>query len=39
MRQLLGRHLQRQGDAVAEYRAAAAGHLPFRRDDWLQRQD
>ena len=33
MRQLLGRHLQRQGDAVAEYRTAAAGRLPFRRAD------
>lgn len=33
MRQLLDRHLQLQGDAVAEYRTAAAGRLPFRRAD------
>ncbi len=32
MRQLLGRHLEQQGEAVADYRDAAAEHLPFRRD-------
>jgi predicted N-acyltransferase len=32
MRQLLGRHLALQSEAVAEYRDEAAAHLPFRRD-------
>jgi predicted N-acyltransferase len=32
MRQLIGRHLQLQGEAVAGYRDEAAEHLPFRRD-------
>ncbi len=32
MRQLLSRHLARQSEAVAEYRDAAAMHLPFRCD-------
>lgn len=32
MRQLLGRHLQRQREAVAGFRDEAAAHLPFRRD-------
>jgi predicted N-acyltransferase len=30
MRQLIGRHLEVQGDAVAAYRDQAADHLPFR---------
>lgn len=30
MRELIGRHLQRQSGAVAAYRDAAAEHLPFR---------
>lgn len=33
MRELLGRHLALQGQALAEYRDEAAAHLPFRRDD------
>ncbi|HRD93150.1 MAG TPA: GNAT family N-acetyltransferase [Accumulibacter sp.] len=32
MRELLGRHLARQGEALADYRDEAATHLPFRRD-------
>lgn len=32
MRELLGRHLALQAQAVAEYRDEAAEHLPFRRD-------
>jgi predicted N-acyltransferase len=32
MRQLLARHLERQGEAVADYRDEAAEHLPFRRN-------
>jgi predicted N-acyltransferase len=31
MRQLIGAHLERQGDAVTAYRDEAAEHLPFRR--------
>ncbi len=30
MRKLIGRHLDVQGDAVANYREQAAAHLPFR---------
>jgi len=30
MRKLIGRHLDVQGDAVANYRDQAAAHLPFR---------
>lgn len=30
MRKMIGRHLALQGDAVADYRDRAAGHLPFR---------
>lgn len=30
MRQMIGRHLAQQGDAVAGYRDEAAAHLPFR---------
>ena len=32
MRELLGRHLAQQGEALADYRDEAATHLPFRRD-------
>lgn len=32
MRELIGRHLEREGEAVAGYRDEAADHLPFRRD-------
>ena len=32
MRELLGRHLALQGQALADYREQAAEHLPFRRD-------
>ena len=32
MRQLIGRHLERQGGAMQEYRDDAAEHLPFRRE-------
>lgn len=31
MREMIARHLERQGDAVVEYRDEAADHLPFRR--------
>jgi predicted N-acyltransferase len=39
MRELLGRHLALQAQAVAEYRDEAAEHLPFRRDRSPSRQD
>ena len=32
MRELIGRHLQLQGEAVADYRVEVAERLPFRRD-------
>jgi predicted N-acyltransferase len=32
MRQLIGRHLERQGGTMQEYRDDAAEHLPFRRE-------
>ncbi len=32
MRELIGRHLQRQGVMVESYRDEAADHLPFRRE-------
>lgn len=31
MRRLIGQHLERQVEAVADYREEAASHLPFRR--------
>ena len=32
MHRLIGRHLEQQGDAYANYRDEAAEHLPFRRE-------
>ncbi len=39
MHALIGRHLQLQREAVADYRAGAIDQLPFRRDGWLPPSD